>query len=160
MDYCNVIDNFLPEDEFSILANSISGMYFPWFYSDGKVYDGDGYDQFYHMFYNFSTGVKSDHISLIQPLLKKMGSNQIYKAKVNMNLKRIFNRKTRYHIDMENVTTAIFYISTNNGGTKFKGGPFIKSEANRIVFFNSNIMHRGICCSDEKKRLVININYM
>ena len=54
---------------------------------------------------------------------------------------------------------AIFYLNTNNGGTKFKGGPFVRSRANRIVFFNSDHPHAGVHCSNSRKRLVLNINY-
>ena len=131
-------DNFLSEDQFNQLKTGMENLYFPWFYNDGKVYDGDGYDQFCHQFYNMSTGHHSKHTYLVEPLLKKMGANNVYKVKCNMNFRKFFRRRTSYHIDMENVTTAIFYLDTNNGGTKFKGGPFVRSRANRIVFFKSN----------------------
>ena len=60
-----------------------------------------------------------------------------------------YRRRTPYHIDMENVTTAIFYLNTNNGGTKFK--TFIKSRANRIVFFNSDHPHAEFIVQIEKR---------
>ena len=152
-------DNFLSEDQFNQLKTGMENLYFPWFYNDGKVYDGDGYDQFCHQFYNMSTGHHSKHTYLVEPLLKKMGANNVYKVKCNMNFRKFFRRRTSYHIDMENVTTAIFYLDTNNGGTKFKGGPFVRSRANRIVFFKSNHPHAGVYCSNSRKRLVLNINY-
>lgn len=152
-------DNFLPEDQFNQLKSGIESLYFPWFYNDGKVQDGDGDDQFYHMFYNMTTGQHSHRTYLVEPLLKKMGADNIYKVKCNMNFRKLFFRRTEYHIDMKNVTTAIFYLNTNNGGTKFKGGPFVRSKANRIVFFNSNNPHAGVHCSNSRKRLVLNMNY-
>ena len=65
-------DNFLPEDQFNQLKSGMKNLYFPWFYNDGKVYDGDGYDQFYHLFYNMTTGQGSHHTYLVEPLLKKI----------------------------------------------------------------------------------------
>ena len=92
-------------------------------------------------------------------VMKKLGANNVHRAKVNMTSRRLFFRRTGYHIDMENVTTAVFYFNTDNGGTKLKRGPFIKSVANRMVLFSSNTEHMGIHCSDANRRVVLNINY-
>ena len=60
---------------------------------------------------------------------------------------------------MDNVTTAILYINTNNGYTKFKKGGKVKSVANRVVIFDSNLEHMGYACTNEKRRIVVNFNY-
>ena len=158
MEY-DVIDNFLSEEEFKKISEIVSGNQFPWFFNEGKVEDNDGYDQYYHIFYNQWSGVRTQESTILEPILKKLGANQIYKAKANMTSRKLFFRKTKYHIDLCNVTTAIFYINTNNGGTKLKGGPFIKSVANRILLFNSNKEHCGVYSSNSSRRLVLNINY-
>ena len=56
--------------------------------------------------------------------------------------------------------TAILYINTNNGWTRFKKGARVKSIANRIVIFDSNLEHSGVTCTDEKRRVVMNFNYI
>ena len=55
--------------------------------------------------------------------------------------------------------TAILYINTNNGITIFETGEEIKSEENKIVMFPSNLKHTGTTHTDEKVRVVLNINY-
>ena len=58
------------------------------------------------------------------------------------------------------MTTAIFYLNTCNGYTKFrKSGKKIKTVANRMVIFDSNLEHAAFSQTDEKVRVVINFNY-
>ena len=67
-----------------------------------------------------------------------------------------------YHIDQSfnNAKTAIYYVNSNNGWTEFETGEVVNSVANRIVIFDSNIKHVGYSCTDEKTRVVLNINYL
>ena len=56
--------------------------------------------------------------------------------------------------------TSIYYVNTNNGGTAFENGKFVKSEQNKIVTFPMNLKHRTIPHTDNNyERIVININY-
>ena len=74
-----------------------------------------------------------------------------------MQIKTIFHRKQSYHVDYRNnptVKTAILYINTNNGCTKFKEHGKVKSVENRIVIFDSNLEHQGVTCTDQKRRVV------
>ena len=57
------------------------------------------------------------------------------------------------------MTTAIYYLNTNNGFTKFENGDKVNSVANRIVIFDSNLKHTGTSCTDSYARLLINFNY-
>jgi hypothetical protein len=61
--------------------------------------------------------------------------------------------------DHENLTTAIYYVNSNNGYTKFKSGEEIKSLENRLIVFKCNLLHSGTTCTDEKRRVVINFNF-
>jgi len=56
-------------------------------------------------------------------------------------------------------TTAILYMNTNNGYTKFEDGTKVESVANRMITFPANMKHSGTSCTDEKTRVVINFNY-
>ena len=70
-----------------------------------------------------------------------------------------------YHIDLpdlkeyHNTKTAILYMNTNNGYTKFEDGSIVESVENRLVVFDSRIKHSGTTCTDEKTRVVINFNF-
>ena len=57
-------------------------------------------------------------------------------------------------------TTAIFYINDCNGYTKLEDGSVIESRANRLLTFPSDVRHLGATCTDEKRRVLINFNYI
>ena len=63
------------------------------------------------------------------------------------------------HIDKLEGNTSIFYINKCNGYTKFKNGKKFKSEENKLIEFNSKFEHTGSSCTDENRRIVLNINY-
>ena len=86
-------------------------------------------------------------------------SKKLLRIKANLRPRTLFHRSGGYHIDTENVTTAILYLNTNNGWTRFKKGGKVKSVANRLVKFESNLEHTGYTCTNKKRRVVINFNY-
>ena len=65
------------------------------------------------------------------------------------------------HIDnkLKNNMTAIYYVNTNNGYTRFKNENKIPSEQNKLIIFNTETEHSGTTCTDEPCRIVINFNY-
>ena len=56
--------------------------------------------------------------------------------------------------------TLLYYINTNNGGTEFENGGFVKSVANRAVIVDGDIKHQSVGQTDEDIRLLININFL
>ncbi len=70
--------------------------------------------------------------------------------------------ETPLHIDVmfPGSLTAIFYMNTNNGYTYFEDGTKVESVENRLVVFPSYFSHAGATCTDEQRRVVININYI
>jgi len=61
------------------------------------------------------------------------------------------------HIPMK---TAILYLNTCNGYTKFQTGEEVKSVANRFVEFDRSAMHCSVNPTDVPLRGVINFNYI
>mgnify|MGYP003126380972 CR=1 FL=1 len=163
-DGIEVYDDFLPEVDFNILKNTITGNNFPWYYNPNvaaPVGVDDGLFQYYHMFYENRLG-RSDWYHLIESMLNRLDGYKLHRAKLNSRpTSSWFKRRSTYHIDYADMVTAIFYINTNNGYTHFKkSGRKVKSIANRVVVFNSNFEHMGVACTNEKRRLVLNINYV
>ena len=74
----------------------------------------------------------------------------------------IKSKKHNYHKDMDNKHKGcLLYINTNNGYNYFKEEKKkIKPKENRAVFFNPSIEHCSSTCTDEKRRVTININYL
>ena len=134
------------------------GSYFPWNYFPGKLYAHQSESfQFSHNFYR-EGDAPSGYFSILQPILNKLGGNLV-RAKAVLTPQTHTSQGSGYHVDYPNMTTAAFYINTNNGYTKFKKGGKVKSIANRAVIFDSNLEHSGYTCTDEKVRVLVNFNY-
>ena len=157
--YVKVKDDFLDENYLKYLQKIMMGYDMPW-YSNPITHMDDTEDfQFTHKFFDLYDGGLSTYFPHLEPLVTKMNIKKLYRIKANLELKTFFKRKRGYHTDFDNITTSVFYLNTNNGGTKFKGGKFVKSVANRLVTFDSNLIHTGVSCTDKKRRFVINLNY-
>ena len=162
MEVIDIVDNFLPEDVFNPLFDLLSSWNFPWYFNDFIVdenYSLDNY-QFTHTFINSSRDIVTTPFhSFISPIINKLGVKKIKRIKANLNPRTSTHEEGGYHIDMQDCTTSIFYLNTNNGWTEFKGGDKIGCVQNRIITFNSNMMHTGYTCTDQKRKMVINFNY-
>ena len=172
-----IIDDFLPEDQFKMLRNYMMGSHFPWNYVPRQAYYEDRPNdfQFFHNFYKRGQA-ESEYYSLINPTLQKLGG-KLVRAKAVLTTQTESPRFSGFHHDYRDMTTAILYINTNNGYTQFRrehsdwetiayGFPpdpdhdaKVESVANRMVIFDSNLEHAGSTCTDQKIRVLINFNY-
>ena len=164
----NVIDNFLPEDQFQHIQNAMLGPNLMWNYNAGIVGSNDppGSFQFTHTLFDRRppwNGQSSQHFPFMMAFLEKLEiyPDKLYRIKANLRTKTISHSNGGYHIDdFPCPYTAVFYVNSNNGYTKFKkSGEIVKSVANRIVIFNSDLEHGGYSCTDENIRVVINFNW-
>jgi hypothetical protein len=160
-----VIDNFLEKEDFNTIQKELLGSYFPWYYNSSVTYDNPVIDQlfdfqFTHTFYTESK-ITSDWFYLMNALIKKINPGNLVRVKANLTpvSSRIFQHDM--HIDFENLhgKTAIFYVNSNNGYTAFNNGSQISSVENRLVLFDSDILHSGSTCTDQKVRCVVNFNF-
>ena len=156
-----IIDNFMPDQDSLRLERLMLGKeaQFAWHYVPGGTRNNDGG---YHLGHKFMQDdmPNSDYYSThILPIVQKLGATHVKRIKANLTIKNFFPIKTTWHSDYKFITTAIYYVNTNNGGTKFKNGKFVKSVRNRIVIFPSELLHRGVGATDENARVVINFNY-
>ena len=62
--------------------------------------------------------------------------------------------------DEDKITTAIFYLNTNNGYTEFEGENRIDCVENRLVMFPAKTRHRAIGQTDVIQRIVLNFNFI
>lgn len=161
-----VFDNFLDQEDFDILKTTMEGPNFPWYFNDGVLTIGETsleQYQFTHTLYNFNTQ-KSDYFNLFLPLLNKISPISIVRIKANLNPRTNNIYEHGYHTDYldstENQKTAVFYINTNNGYTIFEDETKVESLENRLVVFDTNMLHSGSTCTDQKRRIVVNLNYL
>lgn len=162
-----IIDNFLPKAEFQEIQKILLGDRFAWFQNQYIVQPEKNlgleeyYDyQFTHVFYrNYS--ICSDLFSLLDPILIKLNPSAIVRIKANLIPRADKIVEHQLHTDITNFKgyTAVFYMNTNNGYTVFETGEKVNSVENRIVIFDSTLLHSGTTCTDQKNRVVINFNY-
>ena len=100
-------------------------------------------------------------MSVIAPLISIINPSAIVRIKANLVPVTDKIILYDYHIDEPNFEgeTAIFYVNNNNGYTQFTDGQQVSSVENRLLTFNSNMLHTGSSCTDQKVRCVINLNY-
>lgn len=152
--------NFISKKEFNNIKSMLLGE-FPWFYRDRLVKqpkDNEGY-YFTHTFM-LNNKINSDFYEPeIKPIVKKLNAKDIVEIRANLMMKRNDKYFSGYHIDNENIKTAIFYVNKNNGETLFKTGEKILPEENKMIIFDSNKYHGVFNQTDVKRRVVINFNY-
>ena len=167
-----VVDNFLPKDQFKFIHDTMFGIDFPWFYNPvvDDYSEEEGKFQFTHTFYKANKPMSSVYNEWYEMLFKPIiGDAVLDRIKANLLTKTPEIRENMFHTDIQyavgrknrpGITTAIFYVNTNNGYTKFKDGTIVESVENRLVTFPVNMKHTGTTCTDENVRIVINLLYM
>ena len=163
----HIFNDFLKLEDFKKIQNLLLGDIFPWYYNYGIVDKDENnleYFQFTHNFFDNLCQV-SEYFGEIVPIIEMIQPVSLLRIKANLLTKNIKNYEHGFHTDIgylkknQQATTAIFYVNTNNGYTKFEDGNIVESVENRLVIFNSRISHTGASCTDEKTRVVINFNY-
>jgi hypothetical protein len=157
-----VIENVLKKEYFLKIKNNLEGDMFPWYLSDilcGEINKNNF--QFVHLFYDKLT-INSNFYHLVEPLIKVLKPLALIKIKANLLLQEKNIIEHGMHVDYshKNGKTAIYYVNTNNGYTKFSDGTKISSEENKLLIFDTEEKHTGTTCTDTLKRIVINFNFV
>ena len=166
-----IIDNFLSQPLYDSFQQMFSKEIFPWYWNHEKTYE-DYYPpkvnvipfctelenhQFIHAFYLNNERTSNWNID---PLLQHLNPTTVLRAKANLNVHTDEIVRYGFHIDTQHESkTAIYYLNTNNGCTLFEDGTRVDSIGNRLLIFDSKMLHCGTTCTDQKRRMVININY-
>ena len=175
-----IIDNFLPNYQFTQIKSFLLSDNFPWSYGNGILGDDvpPGFFQFYRRFFDDGRLAKDDEVPLLEPCIRGLvgeiepsvlhsifgsGYGKILSIKANLNPKTVFHGQLGYHTDFKDPSpsfkTSVYYINTNNGWTELKTGEKVKSVENRMIIFDSDIEHQGVTCTDQNRRVIVNFNY-
>ena len=161
-----IIDDLLPTIVFDDLSELFLNDKVLWNYGEvvnenqlqKDVSPLDNY-QFYHLLY-FLDQPQSKHYDNACVVMNWIKYVSMAKMKVNMNPRTSTIIEHGFHVDVPfKCKTSIFYLNTNNGYTLFEDGTKVESIGNRLVTFDSHIKHSGTSCTDQKCRLVLNMNY-
>jgi hypothetical protein len=155
-----VINNCLKIKETNELEKLLTSNYFPWFCVEGIVFKKENNFQFTHMFYS-KYAINSTFFDFIRPILKILNPVSIIKIKANLLTKDTKIIEHTMHVDVtaKGAKTAIYYVNTNNGYTKFINKKIVNSEKNKLIIFDSQTQHTGTTCTDKNYRIVLNFNY-
>ena len=160
-----IIDDFLSPSDFKLTQNFFTSDNFTWYLNNTIAQHKLGLDQFQfvHSFFDIRYPSKSNYSNFLQPILTKLKPQYILRIKANLRPRTAQGVLSPYHTDMDlNQQTAIFYLNTNNGYTKFQDNdyPDVPSVANRLLTFYGGLKHCGSSCTDSNYRIVLNINYI
>ena len=172
-----IIDNFLPPEEFERISEVFTGQDFPWFVNKAKVmhvarmFDPElqAAEIYNWQMVNYLYGngqPLSQMYEYVLPIINLLKPRALIRIKANLNHHTDSLQEYAFHTDcgeygseeFEGATTAILYLNSNNGYTKFHNGR-VDSVANRLVKFPVNTPHSGTSTTNEKYRVVLNINY-
>ena len=163
----NIVDDFLDFDSHQMIKETLEYRDF-WTYDPykaGGMSDQIRDGQLFHMFY-FEME-RSPHMEVLLPILHRIKPMSIWRIKANLQLHGgDLPYKSNWHYDftgdgypVSDMMTAIYYVNSNNGYTEFENDTIVPSVSNRMVFFPSNLKHRGVNATNVKARYVINFNY-
>ena len=157
-----VLENYLPHDQFEHLQNSVLSCNFPWLYEAEVANLGENQSEhfyFTHRIYE-EYAPKSSFYQECIPFFEQLKMNALVRARallyVNQGKQIVHEKHTDYNFEHK---TAVFYMNTNNGYTEFEDGTKVESVENRIVLFDGSKPHNSSTCTDQKVRVVLSINY-
>ena len=157
-----IIKKFLKPDSFEEIKNIIMEQDFPWRKRDHMVHDSDPL-YFSYGFYNNMDSNSELYRPHIIPMLQKLGALAPIQVRANMSIDELF-KTSGWHRDYDfKCKTAILYLNDCNGGTDLKiDGKIIsiKAESNKMLIFDTPILHRGTTSTNEPLRYIINFNYL
>jgi|TARA_B000000609_G_scaffold158322_1_gene155794 hypothetical protein len=173
-----LIDNFLPPNEFEEIQDYFTGQDFPWYVNQAKVMhvarmvdpELQAKEIYNWQMVNYVYGggqPLGPQYEKVLPIINRLQPRALIRIKANLNHHTDKLQEYDFHTDcgeygsneFEGATTAIYYLNDNNGYTYFQDGTKVDSKANRLLQFKVNTPHAGTSCTDQKFRVVLNFNY-
>lgn len=161
-----IIDNVLTPIHFEAIKNIIGGEHFEWFWNPRLNTYQQTDDNLNHCFLNhifniYNNSVSAPYAQIFIPLFKVLKVQVLVRMHANMYMR---TEKIEEHADHKDqlfpCKAAILYLNTCDGSTVINKKHRVKSVANRIVKFRGDCLHHSTSCTNDKRRLVLNINYI
>lgn len=157
-----VIDNFLEKKIFNDFKEVCFSSKINWFFKPHMTIKDEYF--FSHTFYQKNETTSPFFNDYILPVLNLLNVKAVIEIRANMMLKKNYVYESDFHTDNDfKCKTAIFYLNDCNGYTVLKDADNniinINCKENRILVFDSNMIHKAISQTDFERRIVINFNY-
>jgi hypothetical protein len=175
----NIIDNFLPYNEFENIKDIVlKDSTFPFYYNNETMYAPDdesiklnnrfGIPEnspppfFTHIFYKGFEVRSPYYHSIVVPILKLLAPRALLRAQMNISITSSEGSFVGWHVDegtSSEYTSAVFYLTDNpHSYTILETGEKIDTISNRLVSFDGRTLHNAVW--SEGVRALININYI
>ena len=168
----NVIDNFLPQEQFEEVRDSIMYHFdFPWYIHKRVNTVGKNCTEEYWNWYATHTFYRNDYATSQQchriydifiPRFIEMNIyHSLLRIKGNFYPHTETLKEHAGHRDyLYSNTGALYSLNTCDGYTKLCDGTKIPSVANRILIFDSSIIHNSTTTTNAAGRFNINFNFL
>ena len=174
-----VRENFLDTEFFEETKNTIIDLDFPWRRRDSmtsgvlspdpvvkdlfsSINDVNDSLFFAYTFYNKMEVLSDLYKPYVIPILEKLEAVAPIQVRANMSISALY-KQCHWHRDYGfKCKTAILYLNDCDGGTELNINneiTFIKADANKMLIFDTDILHRGITSKEQPVRYIINFNY-
>ena len=161
-----VIDNFLPKEEFKKLQDLVI-LNIPYFFQP-NINSGHTKDRndcyLTHVLYNYGHYpriVSDNYFPEFKILSDKLQIKSLIRMKLNLYPRTDKLEKHMPHTDYSYSHKAcIFSFNTCDGGTILHDGRMIESVENRALLFDASYQHSSTSCTNEKARFNLNINFI
>jgi len=157
-------DNFLSDFHLTKLDELIDHT-FPWFLQKEQIAGKNDGCWFSHLMYDQDAPQSPKYETIHKIFSNYLNYISLCRITTNLLFKQDNPSISAFHTDCEyldktKITTAIFYLNTNNGATEFKDGDRIDSVRNRLIMFPNFTLHRAIGQTDANQRVVFNFNFI
>ena len=168
-----VVEDFLPDELFIELSYWLCGSDVAWFYNPRVALNTEASSldcYFTHMFYiedEWTSSLGGGVMKQVVDEIKNQTVDTEWEIKSLLRIKANLYPRTENlqshdkHFDFPFSHKAIlFYINDNDGYTDFDTGERMKSQSNRMVFFDGSTLHNSTNCTNDKCRISLGINYL
>ena len=171
-------DDILSDYDYRQIEGVFIGPRFPWYFMDNlnvskenainpnaKSFLGNYYFHNYLFYYQGKTVVAAEEMNLFTSFCDQLGISveKLWRVKANLyprTQKKVHHLPHRDYDPGMGYRTALYYVNTNNGYTKFDGtSKTIKSKKNRVALFDGSNPHHSTTPTDVNYRLTINFDY-
>lgn len=165
-----VIRNVISQVYQDRIESLMTDVHFKWgFLNDVTYSDADrGTPGFAHLFFDRETGLQSDHIDFVLPLLYSFipsNNHELIRVKGGLLLSTNVGYNNS-HVDFNFPhTTALYYVNDSDGDTVFfdDSGEIThreKPEKGKVIIFDGSIYHASSCPTLHTNRIAVNFNYV
>jgi hypothetical protein len=157
-----ILDNFLPKEEFENIKNFMLNPHFSWNLTPVVSNEKENLpiSASYYFTHEFWSGFHTEpEAQAFAPILNQIECRAMIRIKGNLypSTETIVHHMD--HIDFEFPHRgAIFYLNTNNGLTVVNNQE-VESIENRLLLFDPTIPHHSTTCTDDKCRVNVNFNF-